>query len=127
MVAGSTAERDGSFLTAAAALVVLGVALATATPLVAGAGAAFLGSVVASGLLGLAFAVRTLQLFRATGAVPVPGATLSTVFGVWFMAAPLLYDVGFVATAGTQFAGLVVASFATYLLVTGLTAERVGG
>jgi hypothetical protein len=33
------------------------------------------------------------------------------------MLAPLLYDVGFVATAGTQFGGLLVASFALYMLV----------
>ena len=41
------------------------------------------------------------------------------------MAAPLLYGtdtVGFLATAGTQLAGLLVAAFATYLLVYGLTA-----
>ena len=47
------------------------------------------------------------------------------IFGVWFTAAPLLYDtdtVGFLATAGTQLAGLLVAAFATYLLVYGLTA-----
>ena len=71
------------------------------------------------------FTLRTLQLLRRTGAVPVPAATLSIIFGVWFMAAPLLYDtdtVGFLATAGTQLAGLLVAAFATYLLVYGLTA-----
>ena len=103
----------------------VGNLLAVATPLVADPPRAFVGSIVTSGLLGLVFTLRTLQLLRRTGAVPVPAATLSTIFGVWFMAAPLLYDtdtVGFLATAGTQLAGLLVAAFATYLLVYGLTA-----
>lgn len=121
----STAERNTSFLTASALVVVVGVLLATVTPLVAGASRAFLGSIVTSGLLGLVFAVRNLQLFRATGAVGVPAATLSVVFGLWFMGAPLLYDVGFLSTAGTQLGGLLVAAFATYMLVHGLTATAV--
>ena len=107
---------------ASAVVVVVGDLLAVVTPLMADPPRAFVGSIVTSGLLGLVFTLRTLQLFRRTGAVPVPAATLSTIFGVWFMAAPLLYDtVGFLATAGTQLAGLLVAAFATYLLVYGLT------
>lgn len=120
----STSEPDESFLTASAGVVVAGTVLATATPLVAGAPSAFLGSIVSSGLLGAVFAVRNFQLFRATAGVGVPAATLSTVFGVWFMTAPLLYDVGALATAGTQFAGLLVAAFATYMLVHGLSSPR---
>jgi hypothetical protein len=50
----------------------------------------------------------------------IPAATLTTIFGVWFMVAPLLYDVGFLATAGTQFGGLLVAAFAMYMLVAAL-------
>jgi hypothetical protein len=122
-----TAERDETFLTASAGLVVAGAVLATITPVVGGAPTAFVGSIVTSGLLGLVFTVRNLRVFRATAAVGLPAATLSMIFGVWFMIAPLLYDVGFVATAGTQFAGLLVASFATYMLVHGLTASTSGG
>jgi hypothetical protein len=122
----STQNGPGAFLTASAALVVVGNLLAVATPVVAAAPRAFVGSIVTSGVVGLVFTVRTLQLLRATGTVPLPAATLSVIFGVWFMGAPLLYDtstVGFVATAGTQFAGLLVAAFATYLFVHGLTAS----
>jgi len=125
----SAPERSRAFLTASAALVVIGNLLAVATPLVADAPRAFVGSIVTSGLLGLVFTIRGLQLFRATGVVPLPATTLSVVFGIWFMVAPLLYDtttVGFVATAGTQFAGLLVASFATYLFVHGLAATATG-
>jgi hypothetical protein len=122
-----TAERDETFLTASAGLVVAGAVLATITPVVGGAPTAFVGSIVTSGLLGLVFTVRNLRVFRATAAVGLPAATLSMIFGIWFMIAPLLYDVGFVATAGTQFAGLLVASFATYMLVHGLTASTSGG
>jgi hypothetical protein len=121
-----TAERDETFLTASAGLVVAGAVLATITPVVGGAPTAFVGSIVTSGLLGLVFTVRNLRVFRATAAVGLPAATLSMIFGIWFMIAPLLYDVGFVATAGTQFAGLLVASFATYMLVHGLTASTSG-
>ncbi|WP_232343127.1 hypothetical protein [Halosimplex litoreum] len=118
-------DRSRTFLTASAVVVVLGTVLAVVTPLVADAPRAFVGSIVTSGLLGLVFTVRGLQLFRATGRVPLPATTLSIVFGIWFMGAPLLYDtsrVGFVATAGTQFAGLLVAAFGTYLFVHGVTA-----
>jgi hypothetical protein len=120
----STSDDSRAFLTVSAVVVVLGTVGATVTPLLAGAPRAFVGSIVTSGLLGLVFALRLVQLYRATGAVPLPAATLSVVFGVWFMAAPLLYDtvpVGFLATAGTQLSGLLVAAFGTYLLVAGLT------
>lgn len=118
--------QSRTFLTASAVAAVVGNLLAVVTPFVADPPRAFVGSIVASALLGLVFTVRTLQLLRATGEVPLPAATLSAVFGVWFMAAPLLYDtetVGALATAGTQFAGLLVAAFATYLVVHGLTAR----
>lgn len=117
-------DQSPAFLTASAVVVVVGNLLAVATPLVADAPRAFVGSIVTSGLLGLVFTVRALQLHRATGGVPLPATTLSVVFGVWFMGAPLLYGtatVGFVATAGTQFAGLLVAAFGTYLFVHGVT------
>jgi hypothetical protein len=117
-------EQSATFLTASA--VVVGNLLAVGTRFVTDPSRAFVGSIVTSGLLGLVFTVRTLQLLRGTGAVPIPAATLSTVFGIWFMLAPLLYDtasVGFLATAGTQFAGLLVAAFATYPLLHGLTAS----
>jgi len=40
------------------------------------------------------------------------------------MLAPLLYDVGFLATADTQFGGLLVAAVATYMLVAALAGEK---
>jgi hypothetical protein len=111
---------DGSgvdgFVTAGGYLTLVGCLLATATPVAAGASTAFTGSLVTSGLLGTVFAARNLQCVRA-GAVALAPAVLSTVFGGWFMAAPLLYDVGFLPTAGTQFAGLLVAAFGGYAVV----------
>jgi hypothetical protein len=54
-----------------------------------------------SGLLGLMFAVRSLQLLRAAGAPSLPRAVLTTVFGGRFMPAPLLDPVvGFLPAAG---------------------------
>ena len=116
--------RTDPFLTVAGSVGVAGCLLATATPFLAGASAAFTGSIVTSGLLGTVFAGRNLQLFRTDDAVSLPAAVLTTIFGIWFMAGPLLYDAGFLATAGTQLAGLLVAAFATYMVVAGLTGDR---
>lgn len=117
-------EQSTPFLSAAAVVALLGCLLVTATPLVAGANRAFVGSIVTSGLLGVVFAGQNLRLYRAQSAPSVPAATLTVVFGGWFMLAPLLYDVGFVATAGTQFGGLLVASFALYMLVSAVAPPR---
>jgi hypothetical protein len=79
---------------------------------------------VSSGLLGIVFAAQNLRLFRRDGAVALAPAVLTTTFGGWFMAAPLLYSVGFVATAGTQLAGLLTTVFATYMTVARLAPTR---
>jgi hypothetical protein len=122
--ARSAERRDEPFLLAGAAVAVLGCVVATATPLVAGAGAAYTGSLVASGLLGTLFAAQNLRLFRRDGAVALAPAVLTVLFGVWFMLAPLQYGVGFLATAGSQLAGLLVAAFAGYMVVARIAPAR---
>jgi hypothetical protein len=112
------------FLLGSAAVGVVGCLGAAVTPIAAGASAAFTGSIVTSGLLGVLFAVRNAQLLRRDGRVSVAAAGLTTVFGGWFMAAPLVYDVGFLATGGTQFVGMLITTFTTYMLVSGLTGEH---
>jgi hypothetical protein len=115
---------DSRFLSAAAVVGVLGCVAAAATPLAAGASAAFSGSVVTSGVLGVVFAARNVQLLRARGRVSLPPAVLTTLFGGWFMLAPLLYtEVGFLPTAGTQLAGTLVSTFGLYVTVAGLTGD----
>lgn len=109
-----------SFLQASAAIAAVGCLLATVTPLVAGASTAFTGSVVTSGLLATVFAGRSIQLLRDRGRVSLPPATLTLVFGGWFLVAPLLYDVGFLAIGGVQLAGTLVATFGAYTVVAGL-------
>jgi len=95
------------------------------TPIAAGTSAAFTGSIVTSGLLGTLFAGQNLRLFRRDRVVALAPAALTLVFGVWFMTAPLLYtEVGFLATAGTQFAGLLVAAFAFYMVVARIAPAR---
>lgn len=111
------------FLLASTVVALLGCLLAAATPLVAGASRAFAGSIATTGVLGAVFAARNLQLYRRGGSPATPPALLTTGFGVWFTAAPLLYDVGFLSTAGTQSAGLLVAAFGGYTLVAALTGE----
>ena len=119
-----SSNHSTPFLSAAAIIALLGCALVVATPLVAGANRAFAGSIVASGLLGVVFAGQNLRLYRAQSTPSVPAATLTVVFGGWFMLAPLLYDVGFLATAGTQFGGLLVAAFGLYMLVSAVAPPR---
>lgn len=116
-----SSDSDSRFLFAAAAVGVAGSVLATVTPVAAGASAAFTGSLVTSGVLGTVFAVRNFQLFRRHGTVSIPPAVTTVVFGLWYMVAPLLYDVGFLATAGTQLAGLLTTSFVFYMAVAGAT------
>jgi hypothetical protein len=119
-----TDREPSRFLTASAALCVAACAGAAVLPIAFGASAAFSGSISSSGLLGVAFAARNLQLLREAGAPSLPPAVLTTIFGGWFMLAPLLYpDVGFLPTAGTQLAGTVVATFGLYVTVAGLSPE----
>ena len=115
--------RSDGLLSAAAAVGVVGTSLATLTPIVGGAPRAFVGSVVTSGLIGLVFAGQNALVYRRHSTVSLPAATLTTIFGGWFMAAPLIYDVGFIATAGTQLAGLLVAAFALYMVVAELAGD----
>ena len=112
-----SSDRSTPFLTASAVVALLGCLLVTATPVVAGASRAFTGSLVTSGLLGVVFAGQNRRLYRRRSTPSMPAATLTTIFGGWFMLAPLIYDVGFVATAGTQLGGLLVSAFALYMLV----------
>jgi len=112
------------FLSASTTVCVLACAGVAVLPLAVGSSRAFTGSISSSGLLGLVFAVRNLQLLRAAGAPSLPPAVLTTTFGGWFMLAPLLYpEVGFLPTAGTQLAGTVIATFGLYVVVAGLTEE----
>lgn len=113
-------SEPSPFLSASAAVGLVGCVLATATPLATGASAAFTGSIVTSGVLGIVFAARNLQLLRGHERVSLPAATLTLIFGGWFMLAPLLYDPGFLAIAGVQFAGTLVATFGAYVVVAGL-------
>jgi hypothetical protein len=115
------------FLLVSAVVCVLACAAAAVVPLGTGALPAFTGSVTSSGLLGLVFTVRNVQLLRATGRPSLPPAVLTTIFGGWFMLAPLLYsDTGFLPTAGVQLAGTLVSTFGLYVVVAGLTGETDG-
>lgn len=111
-----------TFVLASAVACFVGCLGGTVIPVVTGASQAFVGSISTSGLLGLAFTGRNVQLLRANGEVSLPPAVLTAIFGGWFMLAPLLYsDIGFLATAGTQLAGTIISTFGLYVTVAGLT------
>ncbi|WP_198948055.1 MULTISPECIES: hypothetical protein [unclassified Halorubrum] len=117
-------HRPSRFLLASTAICAVTCAGVAVLPLAVDSSRAFTGSIGSSGLLGLVFAARNLQLLRATGEPSLPPAVLTTAFGGWFMLAPLLYpDVGFLPTAGTQLAGTVMATFGLYVVVAGLSEE----
>lgn len=112
------------FLVVSAVVCVFGCLAAIFIPIVTGASAAFTGSVSSSGLLGLVFTVRNVQLLRERGTPSLPPAILTTIFGGWFMIAPLLYtDVAVLPTAGTQLAGTVISTFGLYVTVAGVAPE----
>jgi hypothetical protein len=118
-------ESASQFLVISAVVCVLACLGAVLVPVATGASRAFTGSITTSGLLGLVFAVRNVQLLRATGEPSLPPAVLTTIFGGWFMLAPLLYTaVGFLPTAGTQLAGTVISTFGLYVVVAGLADGR---
>ncbi len=118
----NTASR---FVVLSATVCVLACLGAVLVPVATGASRAFTGSVTTSGLLGLVFTVRNVQLLRATGQPSLPPAVLTTIFGGWFMLAPLLYTgIGFLPTAGTQLAGTIISTFGLYVAITGLADGR---
>ena len=119
-----TDQQPSRFVLASAAVCVVACAAVAVLPPLLGSSSAFTGSVGSSAVLGLVFAARNLQLLRAAGTPSLPPAVLTTIFGGWFMLAPLLYpDVGFLPTAGTQLGGTVIATFGLYVTVAGITEE----
>jgi len=88
--------RRNRFLSTAAAVAVAGCLASPASPVApvaGGAPRAFVDSVVTNSLLGLGVAgvaVRNAQLYRQRGVPAVPAAAVMTVFGLRFVAAPLL-------------------------------------
>lgn len=114
-------NSSSRFLEACGLLALAGCLGATVTAPATGASTAFTGSLVASGLLGLIFAGRNVQLLERDGQVSLPPAVLTTIHGGWYMVAPLVYDVGFLATLGTQLSGTLVATFGAYAVVAGLS------
>jgi len=119
-----TDQQPSRFILASAAACVVACAAVAVLPPLLGSSAAFTGSVSSSAVLGVVFAARNLQLLRAAGTPSLPPAVLTTIFGGWFMLAPLLYpDVGVLPTAGTQLGGTVIATFGLYVTVAGVTGE----
>jgi len=111
----SVTEGPPPFSLAAGGLAALGCLVAVASPFVGDAGAAFRGSAVASGVVGLVFAAQNLRVLRATGRARLAPAVLVTVFGVIFAVTPLLYEaVGTPSTATAQTAGVLTAAFGGY-------------
>jgi hypothetical protein len=101
---------ESRFTLFATAVPVVGLLLALVGAFV-GSSVAFRGSIAVSALVGLVFAVHHLQSVRRTGAPQFATGAVVTGFGGWLVAAPLLYDVGFLPTASVQFSGLLLLTF----------------
>jgi FtsH-binding integral membrane protein len=118
-------RRIDPFLTGAVWLVGLGCLVVTVVPAVLTDATAFRGSLAFSGLVSLAFATQNLRSMADASRPELPASIVTTVFGLWFVAAPLRYaDAGLYATAVAQAAGLIVAAFGGYLTVTALVGDR---
>ncbi len=85
-----------------------------AVPLVVGAGGAFRGAIVGSGLLAAVFAGYNAYSVVVDGVPRFAASVVAGVIGLWLIAAPLTYDVGTAATAGAQTAGMLLATTAGY-------------
>jgi hypothetical protein len=101
---------ESRFSLLATAVPVLGLLVALVGSFL-GSSAAFRGSIVASTLVGLVFAGQHLLEVRRTGDPRFATGAVVAGFGAWLVAAPLLYDVGFVPTASVQFSGLLALTF----------------
>lgn len=114
-------EGPPPFSLGAAAVAVVGCLLAVVSPFLGTPSAAFRGSIVASGVVGLVFGVQNLRVLRAVGRSRLAPAVMLTVFGVVFTVTPLVYsDVGTVSTATAQTAGVLTAAFGGYTAVESL-------
>lgn len=121
------AERD-RFTDAAIGVTVLATVITLASPYFGNATPAFRGSVVASSLVALVFAAQGARSLRKHGQPRLSSSIVVTVFGLWFVLAPIIYGtetVGFAPTAGVQFGGLLIASFGGYVAVEALLCLRV--
>jgi len=118
-------RRVDPFVTGAAWFALLGCLVTTVVPPVLTDVAAFRGSLAVSGLVSLAFAGQTVRSLTASGRPELPASAVTTVFGLWFVVAPLRYgEPGLYATAAAQAAGVLVAAFAGYLTLAGLVGDR---
>jgi hypothetical protein len=105
------------FTTGVCVVAIVGCLLVASAPLVLGAPAAFRGSVVASGLLGVVFAGYNAYSVRAYGQPRLAADVMTAIFGGWFVAAPLVYTVGDVLTALVQTGGALTAAFGRYIAI----------
>jgi hypothetical protein len=123
----SNRRRVDPFVTGAAWLALLGCLVATVVPPALTDATAFRGSLAFSGLVSLVFAGQNLRSLATAGRPELPASVVTTVFGLWFVAAPLRYEAaGLLPTATAQAAGLIAAAFAGYLTVAALVEDGDG-
>jgi len=108
------------FTSAVCVVALVGCLLVTGAPLALGAPAAFRGSVVATGLLGTVFAIYNTYSVLSYGQPRLAAGFMTTVFGLWFVGAPLVYTVSDVLTAAIQTGGALTAAFGGYAAVEAL-------
>jgi hypothetical protein len=121
----SKRRRVDPFLTGGAWIALFGCLVATVAPPILTDATAFRGSLAFSGVVSLAFAAQNLRSLATSERPELPASAVTTVFGLWFVAAPLRYaEPGLYATAAAQAAGLLVAAFGGYLTIATLIEDR---
>jgi hypothetical protein len=113
--------RPTRFTTAASVVATVSMPLAGLSPLVLGGPRAFVGSMLAVGLVGTVFAGYNTFSVRRYGQPRLAAALLATLFGLWATLAPLVYDIaGTAVVAAVQSFGMLTAAFAGYTSIEAL-------
>jgi hypothetical protein len=113
--------RPTRFTSVASAIALTSVLLGGFGPAAVGAERALAASLAVSAVVGAVFAAYNVYSVREYGQPRLAAAFLTTVFGLWLVAAPILYDAsGFAVLATAQGFGTLVASFGGYTAIEAL-------
>lgn len=113
--------RPTRFTSIASVVALASVVLGGLGPAVVGAERGLAASLAVSGLVGGVFAAYNVYSVREYGQPRLAAAFLTTIFGLWLVAAPIIYGAsGFAVLAIPQGFGMLAASFGGYTAIEAL-------